>query len=54
MLPILLIAVAMIAMLLTWGGIAAGTAAIAEFLFFMFLVLFFVSLAMGVNRRDSA
>jgi uncharacterized membrane protein YtjA (UPF0391 family) len=54
MLPIFVITVAMIALLLKWGGIAAGAIAIAEFLFFIFLVLFFVSLAMGVHRRDSA
>lgn len=54
MLSIVVIAAAMITMLLTWGGIAAGATAIAEFLFFIFLVLFFVSLAMGVHRRDSA
>lgn len=43
---------AMIASVLGFGGIAAGAAAIAKTLFFIFLVAFVVSLLMGVfNRR---
>lgn len=46
--------VALIATLLALDGIAASATAIAGFLFLVFLVLFFVSLAMGVQRSDGA
>jgi uncharacterized membrane protein YtjA (UPF0391 family) len=41
--------------LLGFGGIAANAAGIAQILFFVFLVLFIVSLVMGgVSRRGPA
>lgn len=43
--------VALIAALFGFGGIAAGAAWIAQVLFFVFLVLFIVSLIMGVSGR---
>lgn len=51
--PALLFLLALIATVLTLGGITAGGTAIAELLFFVFLVLFLVSLALGVGRRDN-
>jgi uncharacterized membrane protein YtjA (UPF0391 family) len=43
--------VAIIAALFGFGGIAATSAGIAQVLFFLFLVLFVVSLIMGLARR---
>lgn len=43
--------IALIAALLGFGGIAAGAAEIAKILFFIFLLLFVVSLVMGLVRR---
>ena len=43
--------VAIIAAVLGFGGIAAGAAEIAKVLFFIFLVLFVVSLIVGLFRR---
>ena len=43
--------VALIAALFGFGGIAAGAAEIAKVLFFIFLVLFVVSLVVGLFRR---
>jgi uncharacterized membrane protein YtjA (UPF0391 family) len=46
---------ALLAAILGFGGIAAGAASIGKVLFFMFLVLFVVSLIMNVVRgRDVA
>ncbi|WP_440959679.1 DUF1328 family protein [Oceanicaulis sp. LC35] len=42
--------VALIAALFGFGGIAAGAASIAQVLFFVFLVLFVVSLLFGALR----
>lgn len=42
--------VAIIAAVFGFGGIAAGATQIAKILFFLFLVLFLVSLIMGVLR----
>ena len=42
---------ALIAAVLGFGGIAAGAAEIAKILFFIFLLLFVVSLVMGLMRR---
>ncbi len=42
---------AMIAALFGFGGIAATSAGIAQVLFYVFLVLFIVSLLFGVARR---
>jgi uncharacterized membrane protein YtjA (UPF0391 family) len=43
--------VALIAAVFGFGGIAAGAAEIAKILFFIFLVLFVVSLVVGLFRR---
>jgi len=43
--------IALIAALFGFGGIAAGAAEIAKVLFFIFLVLFLVSLVVGLFRR---
>jgi uncharacterized membrane protein YtjA (UPF0391 family) len=45
--------VALIAALFGFGGIAAGAVEIAQTLFFIFLVLFVVSLILGLFRRDT-
>jgi uncharacterized membrane protein YtjA (UPF0391 family) len=45
--------VAVIAAVFGFGGIAAGAATIAKVLFFVFLVLFLLSLVGGVVRRGS-
>jgi uncharacterized membrane protein YtjA (UPF0391 family) len=43
--------VALIAAVFGFGGIAAGAAEIAKVLFFIFLVLFVISLVAGLFRR---
>jgi uncharacterized membrane protein YtjA (UPF0391 family) len=43
--------VALIAALFGFTGIAAGAVEIAKILFFIFIVLFVVSLVMGMVRR---
>jgi uncharacterized membrane protein YtjA (UPF0391 family) len=43
--------IALVAALFGFGGIAAGAAEIAKILFFVFLVLFIVSLIAGALRR---
>jgi uncharacterized membrane protein YtjA (UPF0391 family) len=45
--------IALIAALFGFGGIAAGAAEIAKVLFFIFLVLFVVSLILGLFRRGT-
>ena len=42
--------VALIAAMLGFGGLAAGLASIAKLLFFVFVVLFLVSLVVGLAR----
>ncbi len=44
---------AIIAAIFGFGGIAAGASSIAQLLFFLFLVLFVVSLLMNVFRGRS-
>ena len=44
--------VAIIAAIFGFGGIAAGAVEIAKILFFIFLVLFLVSLVAGLIRRN--
>ncbi len=44
-------AVAIIAAIFGFGGIASASAGIAQILFFIFLILFVVSLIMGIARR---
>jgi len=43
--------IAIVAALFGFGGIAAGAVEIAKVLFFIFLVLFVVSLVVGLLRR---
>ncbi len=43
--------VAIIAALFGFGGIAAGATEIAKILFYIFIVIFLVSLILGVVRR---
>ncbi|MEZ5958885.1 MAG: DUF1328 domain-containing protein [Hyphomonadaceae bacterium] len=43
--------VAIISAVFGFGGIASASAGIAQILFFLFLVLFVVSLIMGMARR---
>ena len=43
--------VALIAAVLGFGGIAVASAGIAKLLFFIFLVIFLVTLVMGLGRR---
>jgi uncharacterized membrane protein YtjA (UPF0391 family) len=45
--------IAIIAAIFGFGGIAAGAVSIAKVIFFVFLVLFLVSLIMGLVRRGS-
>jgi uncharacterized membrane protein YtjA (UPF0391 family) len=45
--------VAIVAALFGFGGIAAGATEIAKILFFVFLVLFIVSLVAGVIKRGN-
>lgn len=43
--------IALVAAVFGFGGIAAGAVEIAKILFFIFLVMFIVTLAMGLFRR---
>jgi uncharacterized membrane protein YtjA (UPF0391 family) len=43
--------IALVAALFGFGGIAAGAAEIAKILFFLFLILFVISLVFGLFRR---
>ncbi len=43
--------IALIAAVLGFGGIAAGASEIAKILFYVFLVVFLVTLVMGAMRR---
>ena len=43
--------VSIIAAIFGFGGIASGASVIAQVLFFLFLILFLVSLVMGLGRR---
>jgi uncharacterized membrane protein YtjA (UPF0391 family) len=45
--------VAIIAALFGFAGISTGAASIAKVLFFLFLILFLVSLVMGLGRRGA-
>jgi uncharacterized membrane protein YtjA (UPF0391 family) len=44
--------VALLAAVFGFGGIAAASAGIAKFLFFVFVVLFAISLIMGLTTRS--
>ena len=48
---IIFFVVAIVAAIFGFGGIAAGATEIAKVLFFVFLVLFIVSLVAGMIRR---
>jgi len=48
---VVFLVIALIAALFGFGGIAAGAVEIAKVLFFIFLVLFVVSLVVGLFRR---
>ena len=48
---IIFFVIALIAALFGFGGIAAGATEIAKILFFVFIVLFVVSLVAGLVRR---
>ncbi|HRP74944.1 MAG TPA: DUF1328 domain-containing protein [Azoarcus taiwanensis] len=48
---IVFLVIALIAALLGFTGIAAGAVEIARVLFFIFILLFVVSLVMGLMRR---
>lgn len=43
--------IAIIAAVFGFGGIAAGAVSIAKILFFIFVVLFLLSLVFGISRR---
>ena len=45
--------VAVVAAIFGFGGIAAGAVTIAKILFFLFLVLFVISLLVGLGRRGA-
>ena len=44
--------VAIVAAIFGFGGIAAGAVSIAKVLFFVFLVVFIISLALGLRGRN--
>jgi uncharacterized membrane protein YtjA (UPF0391 family) len=44
--------IAIVAAIFGFGGIAAGAVEIAKILFFIFLILFVVSLLLGLFRRS--
>jgi len=48
---LIFLVVALLAALFGFTGIAAGAASIGRFLFFLFLVLFVISLILGMTRR---
>ncbi len=45
--------IAIVAAIFGFGGIAAGAVSIAKVLFFVFIVLFLISLIVGLARRGS-
>jgi uncharacterized membrane protein YtjA (UPF0391 family) len=48
---VMFLVIALIAALFGFGGIATAAAGIAKVLFFVFLVIFLVTLVMGFARR---
>ena len=50
---VVFLVIALIAALFGFGGIAVGAVEIAKVLFFIFLVLFVVSLVVGLFRRGA-
>ncbi len=45
--------IALVAALLGFGGVAVAAAGIAKILFYIFLIIFLVTLVMGLGRRGS-
>lgn len=45
--------IAIVAALFGFGGIAAGASSIAQVLFFIFVVLFLISLVVGLVKRGT-
>jgi uncharacterized membrane protein YtjA (UPF0391 family) len=45
--------VALVAAVFGFGGVASGAASIGKTLFFVFLLVFFISLIMGLVRKPS-
>jgi uncharacterized membrane protein YtjA (UPF0391 family) len=50
---VVFLVIALIAALFGFGGIATGAVEIAKVLFFIFLVLFVISLIVGLFRRSA-
>jgi uncharacterized membrane protein YtjA (UPF0391 family) len=48
---VVFLVIALIAAVFGFGGIAAGATEIAKILFYVFLLIFIVSLILGVMRR---
>jgi uncharacterized membrane protein YtjA (UPF0391 family) len=48
---LIFLVIALVAALFGFGGIAAGATEIAKVLFYIFLLIFIVSLIVGVMRR---
>jgi len=49
---LIFLVIALVAALFGFGGIAAGASSIAKILFFVFIVLFLVSVIVGKRVRD--
>ena len=50
---VIFLVVAIVAALFGFGGIASGATEIAKILFYIFVVVFLISLVMGLMRRSS-
>ena len=50
---LLFFVIALVAALLGFGGIATAAAGVAKILFYIFLVIFLVTLIMGLGRRGT-
>ncbi len=50
---IIFLIIAIIAAIFGFGGIAAGAVSIAKLLFYIFLVLFVISLIFGLTRKGA-
>jgi uncharacterized membrane protein YtjA (UPF0391 family) len=48
---LMFLAVAVVAAIFAFGGIAVNAAGIAKMVFFLFLIMFFVSGVVGLQRR---
>jgi uncharacterized membrane protein YtjA (UPF0391 family) len=45
--------IALVAALFGFGGVASAAGGVAKFLFYLFVILFVVSLILGLGRRGS-